>query len=62
LNLHRGVGPTEAAIVALRLDLARLSSPLPPRLALSSPPAAASIPSSCWRRASRAAAMPCVGN
>jgi hypothetical protein len=38
LNLHRGVGPTEAAIVALRLDLARLSSPLPPRLALSSPP------------------------
>jgi hypothetical protein len=38
LDLHRGVGPTEAAIVALRLDPAGLGTPSPPRQSLSPPP------------------------
>ena len=38
LNLHRDVGPNEAAIVALRLDPNRNGRPDPPRLALSPPP------------------------
>lgn len=46
LNLHRDVGPTEAAIVALRLDLAGLSGPMPPRASLSPPPGGSVNPQS----------------
>jgi hypothetical protein len=42
LDLHRGVGPTEAAIVALRLDPGRRSTPAAPKLTLS-PPAGGSV-------------------
>ena len=38
LNLHRGVGPAEAVIVALKLDLAGLSNPAPPTQVLLPPP------------------------
>ncbi|WP_295443442.1 hypothetical protein [uncultured Thiodictyon sp.] len=38
LNLHREVGPPEAAIVALRLDPGGLSTPPPPKQTLSPPP------------------------
>ncbi len=38
LNLHRDVGPSEAAIVALRLDPVGRSTPLPPKQTLSPPP------------------------
>jgi hypothetical protein len=38
LNLNRDMAPTEAAIVALRLDPVRLASPAPPRLTLLPPP------------------------
>ena len=42
LNLYREVGPTEAAIVALRLDRGGSSNPKPPRASLS-PPAGGSV-------------------
>ncbi len=38
LNLHRDVGPAEAAVVALKLDPVGLSTPAPPDLVLLPPP------------------------
>ncbi len=38
LDLHRNLGPTEAAVVALRVDPAGQAGPVPPRLVLDPPP------------------------